>query len=460
MTIRDSIIRSGRNLRTAKVRTILTAMAIGVGAFTLALTLAAGNGVRDYTDKLVASNYDPAELFVGRDPEVANSTGAPSDEPQEYDESVAALSLGDGVSTFQLKRVTQEDVEELRSLPYIEQLRENYQVNVRYITAEGQKRYTAGAQVYNPAQKPELAAGKLPENGDINKGQVLLPDSYLAALGFKSAEAAIGKTVQVNVRQAFSIGSLQTLLQDFSALQSSPEMFNPKEQTLSYVVGGVTKRPATSLAFGLPGILLSNQDARSLYEYTAAGTDDYEKYIYVFARIKDGQNEDKLLAAKADLENKGYYVQSSKDVQKAITQFVNIMQAMVAVFGLITLVASVFGVINTQYISVLERTREIGLMKALGMRSRDVRRLFIIEAAWIGFIGGFVGATAGFILGVLLNPWITRQLELGEGNSLIIFNPIQMIILILALMGVAAAAGFLPARKAAKMNPIEALRSE
>ena len=197
-----------------------------------------------------------------------------------------------------------------------------------------------------------------------------------------------------------------------------------------------------------------------MYDYTEKGTTDYEKYVYVFARIKDGQNEEKLLAAKADLENKGYYVQSSKDVQKAITQFVNIMQGMVAVFGLITLVASVFGVINTQYISVLERTREIGLMKALGMRSRDVRRLFIIEAAWIGFIGGLVGAVSGFVLGVLINPWITRQLELGDGNSLIIFNPVQMVILILVLMGVAAAAGFLPARKAAKMNPIDALRSE
>jgi putative ABC transport system permease protein len=62
------------------------------------------------------------------------------------------------------------------------------------------------------------------------------------------------------------------------------------------------------------------------------------------------------------------------------------------VFGILALIASVFGIINTQYISVLERTREIGLMKALGMRGRHVSRLFQYEAAWIGFLGGTLGA--------------------------------------------------------------------
>ena len=180
----------------------------------------------------------------------------------------------------------------------------------------------------------------------------------------------------------------------------------------------------------------------------------------MYARVKDGAQDAKLTAAKTDLESKGYYVQSSKDIQKTITQFVNILQYMVGVLGIITLIASVFGVVNTQYISVLERTREIGMMKALGMSRKSISWLFILEAAWIGFIGGLIGILGGTALGIGLNPFITRKLDLGAGNRLLIFSVPQMVILLLALMLIAALAGLLPARKAAKLDPVEALRTE
>ncbi len=109
----DLMLRSARSLKSAKVRTFLTAMAIAVGGFTLTLTLAAGNGVRQYTDKLVASNFDPSELIVGRDREISNNS-SPSDKPQEYDETVGTVTGGGQQSSFQLKRVTNEEAEELK----------------------------------------------------------------------------------------------------------------------------------------------------------------------------------------------------------------------------------------------------------------------------------------------------------------------------------------------------------
>ena len=123
MTFSDIVRRSGRSLRSAKARTILTSLAIAVGGFTLTATLAAGNGVRNYTDQLVKNNFDPAEILVGRDKEISN-TGAPLTEPKEYDESIASMSVGNGGS-LQLKQVTDEDVAALKKLPYVEQVREN-----------------------------------------------------------------------------------------------------------------------------------------------------------------------------------------------------------------------------------------------------------------------------------------------------------------------------------------------
>jgi putative ABC transport system permease protein len=337
-------------------------------------------------------------------------------------------------------------------------VRESYQINVRYITREGQKRYTGSAEPFNPAQKPEVSAGKVPEAGDIAKGEVLLPEVYLEPLGFNSADAAIGKTVQITVQKPFSAAGIQAALQGGQPI--NPESLVPESKMVTFTVVGVTKKPATSLSFGILPLYINNVDAKELYTYTAQGTPDYQKYLWVYARVKDGNNQENINKAKKELESLGYFVQSSEDIQKTITQFVNILQILVGVFGIITLIASIFGIVNTQYISVLERTREIGLMKALGMSRRSVSRLFTIEATWIGFMGGLMGIVFGVALTYALNPVITDKLELGAGNSLLVNNWLQLGVLLVSLMLVATLAGLLPARKAAKLNPIEALRTE
>ncbi len=458
MRATDIIRRGSRSLRSAKARTILTSLAIAVGGFTLTATLAAGNGVRGYTDRLVKSNFDPAELIVGRDKEIGNS-GSPNTAPKEYDDSISSLTVGGNGSTIQIKQVTDADVAALKKISYIEHVRENFQLTPRYITRDGQKKYTVTGEVFNPAQKPEIQAGTIPGNGDIKSGTIALPDGYISTLGFKNAQDAIGKTVKLHVQQPFGQSTAEDLLA-FIQRGSDLNAVVPPSKDVSYTVVAVTKKAATSISFGALPVLFSAKDAREVYDYTTKGMTNYGKYVYVYAHIKDGTNEKNIAAAQSDLKQKGYFTQGSKDIQKQITQVVNILQILVGVFGLITLVASIFGIVNTQYISVLERTREIGLMKALGMRSRDVRSLFMLEAGWIGFLGGVIGAVIAIGVGIPLNPWITKKLDLGAGNSLLIFKPLQIIALIAALVIVAMLAGYLPARKAAKLDPIEALRTE
>jgi len=459
----DLIKRASRSLKNAKARTILTSLAIAVGAFTLTITLAAGNGIRDYTDRLIANNFDPSESIVGRDKEIENN-GPPNTSPKEYNESISNLSFGAQGGTLQIKQITDKDIAQLKTFSFVEQVRPNYQLNVRYITREGQKKYTLSAQAYNPGQKPEVEAGSVPSIGDISKGEVLLPGNYTTLLGFKNPSDAIGKTIQLSVQQPISENAVEDYIKQLqlglpAPLAGSSTASQPTKM-VSLRVKAVTKPGAAALTISGQPVVLGETDAKDIYDFTTKGTEQYGKYVYAYVRVKDGSNIDSANAAKTSLRSEGFTVQTSQDVQKTITQFIDILQILVGVFGVITVIASVFGIINTMYISVLERTSEIGLMKALGMRGKDVSWLFRLEAAWIGFLGGTIGAVVALVVGLSLNPWLTKTLNLGSGNSILIFDPVQIIALILILILVAILAGWLPARKAARLNPIEALRTE
>ncbi len=454
MYLRDTIRRSGRSLKSAKGRTILTALAIAVGGFTLTITLAAGNGISDYTNKFVASNLDPAELIVTRDKD-AFALGGGDNKPKEFEDSVASLNFGGGGATVQFKQVTDKDVAEIRGLSFAEQVRERYTLSVRYVTRPGIKKYTASAEAYNPAQKPDLAAGNLPSGSDLNKGEIVLPEDYATILGFKDDADMLGKTVTVNIQKSFSTESIIAQFQSGGLTKLDPTKLAPSTTDQTYTVAAVSKKSTTALAPGPLSIIFSSKDSRAIYDYEAKDTANYGKYFTVFVHVQDGKDDAKLTAARLELEKRGYFVKTSKDLQATINKIVQIFTALVGVFSIITLIASVFGIVNTQYISVLERTREIGLMKSLGMRSRDIRRLFMLEAGWIGFIGGLIGTVAGVIMAIILNPWIDKQLGVH-----FIFRPVQVVALIIALILIAILAGFFPARKAARLDPIEALRTE
>lgn len=455
MKIQDTVRRAGRSLRQAKLRTFLTALAIGVGAFTLTLTIAASTGAKTFIEQVINDNFDPAELIVTKDERAVGRGGASG--PQEYDPSFGASSSNAGALT-QIKRLTQEDIEQIRSLESVESVREGVSVNAVYITRENQKKYVGTLQAFSPAQRPELLAGTVPESLEGNK--ILMPEGFLTPLGFNSAQDAIGKTITVAVRQSVTPEFIASQLAAGASSEQVTAQVANNIVLETFTVSAVLKKPTTSQPGTELYFYISNKDALRINDIATSGTQDFQKYPSVFVKIKNGDDPKILKSAQEELKNLGFTSLSAEETQAFLLQFISILQGIVVGFAFLAVIASVFGVINTQYISVLERTQQIGLMKALGMRRKDTSRLFKFEAAWIGLLGGALGAGLAVLIGTLLNPWITKTIELGEGERLLIFEPLPILVLIFGLMLVAVLAGILPARKAGKLDPVEALRTE
>jgi putative ABC transport system permease protein len=199
MKMFDIARRAGKNLKQAKLRTLFTSMAIAVGAFTIMMALAAGEGTRGYTNNLIQSNVDPQALFIVADESLFESGPTASTGLEEYDSNSTGVTAASGTSR-DITPLTQEDVDKITNKDYIESIQPIYTLSAKYVMFAGKDaKYTATLSVYDPNVVPEVSAGSVPARGtDLKEGEVVVPASYTETLGM-SEQDLVGKEIKVTI---------------------------------------------------------------------------------------------------------------------------------------------------------------------------------------------------------------------------------------------------------------------
>ena len=182
-------------------------------------------------------------------------------------------------------------------------------------------------------------------------------------------------------------------------------------------------------------------------------------YSSVSVRVK---NPAKIQAVDDAIKKMGFTTFSIADASRGLRQFFGVLYAFLGIFGSLALIVASIGIVNTLVMAILERRREIGIMKAIGASDGDVRRLFFAEAGAMGFLGGILGVILGWAIGQLINfgtnIYLKRQ-SLPPEN----FWAVPWWLVAFAIgfaFAVSLISGLYPAGRAAKLDPVQALRYE
>jgi putative ABC transport system permease protein len=432
MKLLDIFLTASSNMFRAKLRTSLTVIAIFIGAFTLTITSGIGAGVSGYIDRQLG-NLGAKDVLLVSASDSSAGPGTGSSAPKKYDPARKTQSSGSPRGNQTLLSTT--DLSKIQATSGVISVHPTRYISTDYIAGTQSDKYQASLASNVRGTHLDLAAGSNLDDSALLP-QVVVPLSYLADLGFTSASEAIGKPVVLAVTDATGL-----------------------QHTLTATVSGVQQQGI----LGGSNVVANAATTDQLYTLQSTGLPaaTRQQYLQIEAKITANLSSDQVTKLKSTLKDEGY---SAQTVQDQIGTFKTVINGIIGVldaFAVIALLAASFGIINTLLMAVQERTKEIGLMKSMGMSSGRIFLLFSAEAIMIGFWGSVLGVAVAYGIGTIANQILSKGfLKDLPGLNIVAFPPTSIATIILIIMLIAFLAGTLPASSAAKQSPIDALRYE
>ena len=415
MNVTQSFKLALKSLQTSKMRSFLTMLGIIIGVGAVIIIISLGNGLTGMVEQQVEK--------VGVTQIYAYTWG-----------------MGDGTT----KNVTPEEmyamVEEHPEVftgitPWV-----GGGSGVRQGSTEFQKTniYGVSEAMYRPETGTTLDGDTLAKGRYLQYVDVALRQNVCVIGAYLEREAfqgdALGKTLSIGGVPYTVVGVLAQNSDTMSEGGGDDRAYIPYQNAMA----------------------LSGSRYVSLYQITAASRDTVAEAKAVL------MNFFQTVFPEEDAYYNAYYIETMLDQVNMINSMMGVAMAVLVAIAAISLLVGGIGIMNIMLVSVTERTREIGIRKSLGAKRRDIRRQFIIEAGTTSAIGGLLGIAFGCLVASGLGSLFGGMLVESLGASGITFNatptPGAVLVSFGVSVGIGVLFGYLPANKAAKLNPIDALR--
>ncbi|HET9308374.1 MAG TPA: ABC transporter permease [Candidatus Sulfotelmatobacter sp.] len=460
MKIPDLTELALRNLRESLLRNSLTTVGISVGVASLVAMLSLGIGLQQMASRrLVKSGlFDTIVVTsrrelrgMGREEE---RTGPTPGESRVLDEAARTeIERMPNVAEAypDIRFATELRFEDKPHLTMVSALPESAKSNDAFEGMQGSffSSDTAAEAVLQKSFAEELL-GKTPALG--------APEPSVSDL----AKPLLGKELTMRYAQRATNSDAQPATDDLSGAAYSVVS---REQKLK-IVGVADLDPESMRGPTRAKVFLPLKLAESLHvmqptdlREIARAASDQPVYSSISVRVK---NPAQIQGVEDAIKKMGFTAFSILDASRGLRQFFAVLYAFLGIFGSLALMVASIGIVNTLVMAILERRREIGIMKAIGASDGDVKKLFFAEAGAMGILGGLVGVALGWAIGEVINlgtnVYLRRQSLPPEHFWAVPWWLVGGAILFAFLVSMVS--GLYPAGRAARLDPVQALRYE
>lgn len=407
LNIGSSIKLALVNMKEKIARNILVSIGSSIGIMSIILMLSFGNGVKTYFNNTMNNYVNPLVIEVNM----------LSQEDEIVNLDITNIEKPDVNAP---KPFEEKDINNLSQIENVTSVEKGYTLISMGINSLNYNGKSTNLMRISTTSS-NITASNLEEGAFSKEGEILINKIVCDRLG----ENIIGKTVTMRL------------------------LVNNKILNKQFTVSGIYTGASADLAAVMKSVFLNYSDLEKIYTENNYKLKPNVIYLNTNSDIH-------TTSIKEKVKELGYSESSQNQLTSMFNQMISILTYVLSGIAAISLVVSSIMIIVVMYINVVERTKEIGVIKAIGAREKDIRRIFVSEAFLIGFFSGISGIIGAYFFMKVINIMSNKLFSI----SLVLIKDYYEVLGIALSTVISTLAGLLPANKAAKLDPVESLRRE